>query len=71
MGPLQLADFIGLDVCLSILEVLYKGFKDVKYKPNDMLKSMVKDGELGIKTKQGFYDYRLGVKNKTVNSRFL
>tara|TARA_Y100001968_G_scaffold250327_1_gene235356 strand:- start:251 stop:1138 length:888 start_codon:yes stop_codon:yes gene_type:complete len=71
MGPLQLADFIGLDVCLSILEVLYEGFKDEKYKPNPILKTMVNDGELGIKTKKGFYDYALGPKNKVVNARFL
>ena len=71
MGPLQLADFIGLDVCLSILEILYDGFKDEKYKPNPILHSMVNDGELGIKTKKGFYDYTLGSKNKVVNTRFL
>jgi len=71
MGPLQLADFIGLDVCLSILEVLHNGFQDNKYKPNELLKKMVKDGELGIKTKKGFYDYKLGPKEKTINDRFL
>ncbi len=71
MGPLQLADFIGLDVCLSILEVLHNGFQDDKYKPNELLKKMVKDGELGVKTKKGFYDYKLGIKEKTINDRFL
>tara|TARA_B100000674_G_scaffold428053_1_gene383114 strand:+ start:2243 stop:3130 length:888 start_codon:yes stop_codon:yes gene_type:complete len=71
MGPLQLADFIGLDVCLSILKVLYDGFKDEKYKPNTILEKMVDAGELGIKTKKGFYDYSLGIKEKIVNNRFL
>ena len=71
MGPLQLADFIGLDVCLSILEVLHNGFQDDKYKPNALLKKMVQDGELGVKTKKGFYDYKLGIKDKTINDRFL
>ena len=64
-------DFIGLDVCLSILNVLYDGFKDEKYKPNTILEKMVDAGELGIKSKIGFYDYSLGIKEKTVNNRFL
>ena len=57
MGPLTLADLIGLDVCLSILEVMYKGFGDAKYEPCQLLKDMVKAGDLGRKTGKGFYDY--------------
>ncbi len=57
MGPLALADLIGLDVCLSIMEVLYDGFKDTKYRPCPLLVKMVRAGYLGRKTKKGFYDY--------------
>jgi 3-hydroxybutyryl-CoA dehydrogenase len=57
MGPLQLADLIGLDVCLSIMEVLYDGFSDSKYRPCPLLKNMVAAGHLGRKTKKGFYTY--------------
>ena len=57
MGPLQLADFIGLDVCLSILEVMYQGFKNPKYAPCPLLVNMVKAGKLGVKSQEGFYDY--------------
>jgi 3-hydroxybutyryl-CoA dehydrogenase len=57
MGPLQLADLIGLDVCLSIMEVLYEGFSDSKYRPCPLLKKMVAAGYLGRKTKRGFYTY--------------
>ncbi len=57
MGPLQLADFIGLDVCLSIMEVLYNGFKDPKYRPCPLLNKMVAAGYLGKKSGKGFYDY--------------
>jgi 3-hydroxybutyryl-CoA dehydrogenase len=57
MGPLQLADLIGLDVCLSIMEVLYEGFSDSKYRPCPLLKKMVDAGYLGRKTKRGFYIY--------------
>jgi 3-hydroxybutyryl-CoA dehydrogenase len=57
MGPLRLADFIGLDVCLSILNVLYDGFKDPKYRPCPLLVKMVDAGRLGDKTGQGFYTY--------------
>ncbi len=57
MGPLTLADFIGLDVCLSIMEVLYEGFNDTKYRPCPLLKKMVAAGNLGKKTGEGFYKY--------------
>ena len=68
MGPLHLADFIGLDVCLSILNVMYDGFKNPKYKPNSLLEKMVKDGELGVKSGKGFYKYN--GKEKNVSERF-
>ncbi len=58
MGPLQLADFIGLDTCLSIMQVLYEGFADSKYRPCPLLVKYVEAGWLGRKTKRGFYDYR-------------
>jgi 3-hydroxybutyryl-CoA dehydrogenase len=57
MGPLTLADFIGLDTCLSILEVLHEGFGDSKYRPCPLLKKMVDAGHLGRKSGRGFYDY--------------
>jgi 3-hydroxybutyryl-CoA dehydrogenase len=57
MGPLQLADFIGLDVCLSILNVMYEGFKNPKYAPCPLLVNMVRAGKLGVKSGEGFYDY--------------
>jgi 3-hydroxybutyryl-CoA dehydrogenase len=57
MGPLALADLIGLDVCLDIMNVLYEGFKDSKYRPCPLLQKMVDAGYLGRKTGRGFYDY--------------
>ena len=57
MGPLQLADFIGLDVCLAILNVMHEGFKNPKYAPCPLLVNMVRAGKLGIKSGEGFYDY--------------
>lgn len=57
MGPLRLADFIGLDVCLSVLEVLHEGFGKDKYAPCPLLRNLVTAGNLGVKTKRGFYDY--------------
>lgn len=71
MGPLQLADFIGLDVCLSILDVMYKGFSDEKYAPCSLLVEMVEKGNLGVKSGIGFYDYSEGLKNKKVAQQFL
>lgn len=62
MGPLQLADFIGLDVCLSILRVLHDGFGNPKYAPCPLLVNMVMAGKLGVKTGEGFYRYTLGSK---------
>ena len=70
MGPLHLADFIGLDVCLSILEVMHEGFDDEKYAPCQLLIDLVSEGKLGIKTGEGFYNYSKGVKNKEIASRF-
>jgi 3-hydroxybutyryl-CoA dehydrogenase len=57
MGPLELADFIGLDVCKSILDVLHDGFKEAKYAPCPLLVNMVLAGDLGKKSGRGFYDY--------------
>jgi 3-hydroxybutyryl-CoA dehydrogenase len=70
MGPLHLADFIGLDVCLSILEVMHKGFGNSKYAPNPLLVNMVTAGKLGIKSGEGFYNYSEGTRNKKVSSQF-
>jgi 3-hydroxybutyryl-CoA dehydrogenase len=61
MGPLELADFIGLDTCLSIMDILYEGFKDPKYRPCPLLRKYVKAGRLGRKSGQGFYQYPGGV----------
>jgi len=70
MGPLQLADFIGLDVCLSILLVLHDGFKNPKYAPCPLLVNMVTAGKLGIKSGEGFYDYSESKKAEKVAARF-
>lgn len=70
MGPLQLADFIGLDVCLSILNVLYDGFKNPKYAPCPLLVNMVMAGKLGIKSAEGFYDYSENRKAVVVSKMF-
>ena len=70
MGPLQLADFIGLDVCLSILNVLYGGFKNPKYAPCPLLVNMVQAGKLGIKSGEGFYDYSHSKKAETISKQF-
>jgi 3-hydroxybutyryl-CoA dehydrogenase len=71
MGPLELADFIGLDVCLSILEVMHKGFKKEKYAPNALLINMVQAGKLGKKTGEGFYNYFNNKKAKIPSYQFL
>jgi 3-hydroxybutyryl-CoA dehydrogenase len=71
MGPLQLADFIGLDVCLSILKVLHDGFGQPKYAPNPLLVNMVTAGYLGVKSGEGFYLYKPGEKNAPVSPRFV
>lgn len=70
MGPLQLADFIGLDVCHSILKVLQDGFGNQKYAPCPLLSNMVAANYLGIKTREGFYKYTPGSKDLVVSARF-
>jgi len=70
MGPLQLADLIGLDVCKSILEVMLDGLKNPKYKPNKLLIELVNNGKLGIKSGEGFYDYSDSKKAEFVSKRF-
>lgn len=70
MGPLQLADFIGLDVCLAILNVLHEGFGNPKYAPCPLLVNMVNAGKLGVKTGEGFYLYTAGSKELVVSPRF-
>ena len=70
MGPLQLADFIGLDVCLSILNVMYDGFKNPKYAPCPLLVNMVAAGKLGVKSGEGFYDYSESRKAEKVAKMF-
>ncbi len=70
MGPLQLADFIGLDVCLSILNVMYDGFKNPKYAPCPLLVNMVTAGKLGVKSGEGFYDYSASRKAEKVAKMF-
>ena len=71
MGPLQLADFIGLDICLSILNVMYDGFKNPKYAPCPLLVNMVRAGKLGIKSGEGFYDYSESKKAEKISKQFL
>ncbi|WP_299103213.1 3-hydroxyacyl-CoA dehydrogenase family protein [uncultured Winogradskyella sp.] len=70
MGPLQLADFIGLDVCLSILNVMYDGFKNPKYAPCPLLVNMVMAGKLGVKSGEGFYDYSESRKAEKISKQF-
>lgn len=71
MGPLQLADFIGLDVCLAILNVMYDGFKNPKYAPCPLLVNMVRAGKLGVKSGEGFYNYAESKKAEKVAKQFL
>jgi 3-hydroxybutyryl-CoA dehydrogenase len=71
MGPLQLADFIGLDVCLAILNVLYEGFGNPKYAPCPLLVNMVAAGKLGVKSGEGFYDYSNSKKAEEISSQFI
>lgn len=70
MGPLQLADFIGLDTCLAILQVLHEGFGNPKYAPCPLLVSMVQAGKFGVKSGEGFYTYTPGSKELVVSARF-
>ncbi|WP_298955839.1 3-hydroxyacyl-CoA dehydrogenase family protein [uncultured Nonlabens sp.] len=70
MGPLQLADFIGLDVCLSILNVMHDGFKNPKYAPCPLLVNMVMAGKKGVKSGEGFYDYSTSRKAEIVSASF-
>jgi 3-hydroxybutyryl-CoA dehydrogenase len=70
MGPLQLADFIGLDVCLAILKVLYDGFGNQKYAPCPLLVNMVTAGHIGVKSSSGFYKYTPGSKDFVVAEKF-
>lgn len=70
MGPLQLADFIGLDVCLSVLQTLQQGFGNNKYAPCPLLANMVAAGKIGIKSGEGFYVYTPGNKDLVVSKRF-
>ncbi|WP_339918081.1 3-hydroxybutyryl-CoA dehydrogenase [Yeosuana marina] len=71
MGPLQLADFIGLDVCVSILNVMYDGFKNPKYAPCPLLVNMVNAGKLGVKSGEGFYDYSESRKAEKIAKQFI
>ncbi len=71
MGPLQLADFIGLDVCLAILNVMYDGFKNPKYAPCPLLVNMVRAGKFGIKSGEGFYDYAENKKAEKIAKQFI
>lgn len=71
MGPLQLADFVGLDICLSIMRVLHAGFGNPKYAPATLLVNMVAAGKLGVKSGEGFYDYSEGNKALKVSKRLV
>jgi 3-hydroxybutyryl-CoA dehydrogenase len=71
MGPLQLADFIGLDVCMAILNVMYDGFKNPKYIPCPLLVNMVQAGKLGVKSGKGFYDYSESKKADKISKQFI
>lgn len=71
MGPLQLADFIGLDVCLAILNVMYDGYKNPKYAPCPLLVNMVRAGKLGVKSGEGFYDYSECKKAEKISKQFI
>lgn len=71
MGPLQLADYIGLDVCLSILNVMHEGFRNPKYAPTPLLIKMVSEGKLGVKSGEGFYDYSENKKAEKVAKQFV
>jgi 3-hydroxybutyryl-CoA dehydrogenase len=71
MGPLQLADFIGLDVCLAIMNVLFKGFGNPKYAPCPLLVNMVMAGKKGVKSGEGFYNYANGIKDASPAAKFL
>ena len=71
MGPLQLADFIGLDVCLAILNVMHEGFKNPKYAPCPLLVTMVAEGKLGVKSGEDFYDYSKSKKAEKVAKQFI
>ena len=70
MGPLQLADFIGLDVCLAIMNVLYDGFKNPKYAPCPLLVNMVTAKKMGVKSGEGFYDYTESKKAEKISRQF-
>jgi 3-hydroxybutyryl-CoA dehydrogenase len=70
MGPLQLADFIGLDICKNILDVMYEGFGNPKYSPCPLLVNMVTAGKLGRKSGEGFYTYGHGTKELVVSESF-
>ena len=70
MGPLQLADFIGLDVCLAIMEVLYEGFGNPKYAPCPLLVNMVVAKKMGVKSGEGFYSWTHGTKELHVSDNF-
>ena len=69
MGPLELGDFIGLDICLAIMDVIYADTGDNKYAASPLLRKMVRGKRLGVKTGIGFYDYSAGAKNKVATDK--